>query len=304
MRYLVLILLAVSMASCVSKKDYNLMEQSRNEYMRQLEGQKIRLAECEDNKAALQRQIERLKKDDTASNEKIVEYEKRIVELNKEIDYLKKSNDNMVDQLENLSVISKQGAENIKKSLETLNDQSKYIKDLNNKIQNRDSLNLVLATTIKRSLNDVNDPDIDVQVEKGVVFVSISDKMLFDSGKYNIKPQANEVLGKIAKIANDHKNLDLLVEGHTDNVPIASSSFMRDNWDLSALRAASVVRSLQMEHGVEPSRMTAGARSQYMPKTTNETASGRSENRRTKIYLLPKLDQFFQLVEEGATDQN
>lgn len=304
MRYLVLILLAVSMASCVSKKDYNLMEQSRNEYMRQLEGQKIRLAECEDNKAALQRQIERLKKDDTASNEKIVEYEKRIVELNKEIDYLKKSNDNMVDQLENLSVISKQGAENIKKSLETLNDQSKYIKDLNNKIQNRDSLNLVLATTIKRSLNDVNDPDIDVQVEKGVVFVSISDKMLFDSGKYNIKPQANEVLGKIAKIANDHKNLDLLVEGHTDNVPIASSSFMRDNWDLSALRAASVVRSLQMEHGVEPSRMTAGARSQYVPKTTNETASGRSENRRTKIYLLPKLDQFFQLVEEGATDQN
>ena len=304
MRYLVLILLAVSMASCVSKKDYNLMEQSRNEYMRQLEGQKIRLAECEDNKAALQRQIERLKKDDTASNEKIVEYEKRIVELNKEIDYLKKSNDNMVDQLENLSVISKQGAENIKKSLETLNDQSKYIKDLNNKIQNRDSLNLVLATTIKRSLNDVNDPDIDVQVEKGVVFVSISDKMLFDSGKYNIKPQANEVLGKIAKIANDHKNLDLLVEGHTDNVPIASSSFMRDNWDLSALRAASVVRSLQTEHGVEPSRMTAGARSQYVPKTTNETASGRSENRRTKIYLLPKLDQFFQLVEEGATDQN
>lgn len=301
MRYLVVIAMAILMASCVSKKDYNLLEQSRNEYMRQLEGQKIRLAECEENKAALQRQIERLKVDDTASNEKIIEYEKRIIELNKEIDYLKKSNDSMIDQLENLSVISQQGAENIRKSLETLSDQSKYIKDLNNRIQNRDSLNLVLSNTIKRSLNDVNDPDIDVQVEKGVVFVSISDNMLFDSGKYNIKPQASEVLGKIASIANDHNELDLLVEGHTDNVPIVGTSFMKDNWDLSALRAASVVRSLQMQHGVDPSRMTAGARSQYVPKTTNDTATGRSQNRRTKIYLLPKLDQFFQLVEQGAT---
>ena len=301
MRYLVVIAMAILMASCVSKKDYNLLEQSRNEYMRQLEGQKIRLAECEENKAALQRQIERLKVDDTASNEKIIEYEKRIIELNKEIDYLKKSNDSMIDQLENLSVISQQGAENIRKSLETLSDQSKYIKDLNNRIQNRDSLNLVLSNTIKRSLNDVNDPDIDVQVEKGVVFVSISDNMLFDSGKYNIKPQASEVLGKVASIANDHNELDLLVEGHTDNVPIVGTSFMKDNWDLSALRAASVVRSLQMQHGVDPSRMTAGARSQYVPKSTNDTATGRSQNRRTKIYLLPKLDQFFQLVEQGAT---
>lgn len=291
------------MASCVSKKDYNLMEQSRNEYMRQLEGQKVLLDECELNKAALKRQIERMKKLDTVSNEKIVEYEKRIIGLNEQIEYLKKSNNNMLNQLESLSVISKQGAENIRKSLETLSDQSKYIKNLNNKIQSRDSLNLVLATTIKRSLNDVNDPDIEVQVEKGVVFISISDKMLFDSGKYNIKPRAGDVLAKIAKIAKDHNHLDLLVEGHTDNVPVKASSFMRDNWDLSALRAASVVRTLQKQYGVDPSRMTAAGRSEYVPKASNTTAAGRSKNRRTKIYLLPKLDQFFQLVEEGATNQ-
>lgn len=279
------------------------MEQSRNEYMRQLEGQKIKLQECIDTKAALERQVERLKVSGDTTSEKVIEYEKRIIELNKEIDFLRKSNDSMVDQLENLSVISKQGAENIKKSLETLNSQSNYIKNLNNKIQNRDSVNLVLATTIKRSLNDVNDPDINVEVEKGVVFVSISDKMLFNSGQYNLKPQAKEVLSKIATIANDHRDLDILVEGHTDNVPMKAGSFMRDNWDLSALRASSVVRSLQVDYGVNPARLTAGARSQYVPKTTNDTEAGRSQNRRTKIYLLPKLDQFFQLVEEGATQQ-
>lgn len=304
MKYLFLGIVALSMMACVSKKDYNMMEQSRNEYMRQLEGQKIKLQECVDTKASLERQIERLKASGQTDTEKIVEYEKRIVELNKEIDFLKKSNDNMINQLENLSVISKQGAENIKKSLETLNTQSNYIRNLNNKIQNRDSLNLVLATTIKRSLNDVNDPDINVEVEKGVVYVSISDKMLFDSGDFRLKSEAKEVISKIASIAKDHKELDLLVEGHTDNVPVKSSSFMRDNWDLSALRASSVVRSLQMDYGVDPSRMTAGARSQYVPKASNESASGRSQNRRTKIYLLPKLDQFFQLMEEGATGAN
>lgn len=304
MRYLFFAIFALSLASCVSKKDYNLMEQSRNEYMRQLEGQKVKLQECVDSKAALERQIERLQVSGESSNEKVIEYEKRLVELNKEIENLNQRNESLVDQMENLSLISRQGAENIKKSLETLSSQSDYIRVLNDKIQNRDSLNLLLSTTIKRSLANVNDSDINVDVEGGVVFISISDKMLFDSGQYILKARAREVLGKIASIANDHTQLDLLVEGHTDDDPIKSGSFMRDNWDLSALRATSVVRSLQQDHGVDPSRMTAGARSQYVPKASNATAEGKSQNRRTKIYLLPKIDQYYQLIEESVVSES
>lgn len=302
-------LLISCMTSCVSKKDYQLLEQSKNEYLRQVDRLRIETETCEASKQTLENQIDALKVQIKDDGNTVVDYQNQVIELEKELEVAKNSrstleqnNQQLINQLESLSIINQQGAANISKSLETLNQQSSYIRLLNNKIQNRDSLNLLLANTIKRSLSDINDTDIEVEVEKGVVFVSISDKVLFGSGQYSLKPEAKTVLSKIALIANDYQELDILVEGHTDNVPVTGSSLMRDNWDLSALRATSVVRSLQREHSVNPSRMTAGARSEYLPKTSNSSESGRSLNRRTKIFLLPKLDQFFELVEESVTN--
>ena len=156
-------------------------------------------------------------------------------------------------------------------------------------MQRKDSINLALVMNLKRSLDNFDDEDIAIEVKKGVVYVSISYKMLFKSGSYKISNQAEEVIGKIAKIINDHKELDILVEGHTDTVPI-STDCMDDNWDSSEKRATSIVRLMQTKFTVDPSRMTAGGRSEYVPRTTNETAKGRAINRRTEIIILPKLD--------------
>ena len=148
---------------------------------------------------------------------------------------------------------------------------------------------------LKRSLADVNDEDVTVEVKKGVVYISLSDKMLFKSGSAEISPSADGVLAKIAKVVNDHAELDILVEGHTDNVPIKTAS-IKDNWDLSALRATAVVRMLQSKYNVKPERMTAGGRSEFVPKVSNDSAKNKAINRRTEIVILPKLDQFFQLA--------
>jgi chemotaxis protein MotB len=152
--------------------------------------------------------------------------------------------------------------------------------------------------TLKRSLADINDEDVTVEVKKGVVYISISDKMLFQSGSAMINPKAEVVLEKVSRVVNDHKELDILVEGHTDNVPIATGC-ITDNWDLSAKRATSVVRLLQSKFGISPERMTAGGRSEYVPKLPNTSDAGRKVNRRTEIIVLPKLDQFFQMLANG-----
>lgn len=154
---------------------------------------------------------------------------------------------------------------------------------------------------LKRSLVDINDDDVTVEVKKGVVYISLSDKMLFQSGKYEINKQAEVVLEKIARVLNDHKQLEILVEGHTDDVPI-STPVLVDNWDLSVKRATSVVRLLQNKYNIAPERMTAGGRSEFVPKTSNSTIEGRAINRRTEIIILPKLDEFFQLLEPEASN--
>ena len=209
---------------------------------------------------------------------------------------IKKTNTNLLDRMADLSIISKTESESIRKSLEAINEQNKQINDLSASIRQKDSLNLALVMNLKRSLADVKDEDVSIEVKKGVVYISLSDKMLFKSGSYKINQQAESVLGKIASVANDHKELELLIEGHTDNVPIATDC-MEDNWDLSAKRATAVVRLLQKKYNIEPQRMTAGGRSEYVSKTSNQTAEGRGINRRTEIIILPKLDQFFQLME-------
>ncbi|MCP4440033.1 MAG: OmpA family protein [Aureispira sp.] len=221
--------------------------------------------------------------------------EGQIKVLEEQLAYFKGSNTSLLERLADLAIVSKSGAESIKKSLETMGEQNRYIQDLTVKMQRKDSMNLALVTNLKRSLEDVNDEDVQVEVKKGVVYISLSDKMLFKSGSAKINPRAEEILGKVAKVVNDHSEIEILVEGHTDNVPI-SKECIQDNWELSAKRATSVVRVLQNKHNVAPNRMTAGGRGEYVPKTTNETEGGRSINRRTEIVIIPKLDQFFQLL--------
>lgn len=216
-------------------------------------------------------------------------------EMKSQMDFLRENNTQLLGRLSDLSVVSKAGAESIKKSLETMEEQGRYIKDLTASLQRKDSLNLQLVMNLKRSLDNINDEDVNIEVKKGVVFISLSDKMLFKSGSYEINKTADNVLAKIAKVVNDHKDMEILVEGHTDNVPIKNDC-MKDNWDLSVMRSTAIVRSLQSKYGVDPKRMTAGGRSEYLPKAGNENNAGRSANRRTEIIITPKLDQFFELM--------
>ncbi len=272
--------ISVLLSSCVAKKKFVELQGIRDELKSKSENCDKELAKAQ---ASLSEQSSKVK------------------DLEDQVDYLKKTNTNLLDRLADLSVISQSGAESIKKSLDAINEQSKYIKDLNRNINMKDSLNLALVTNLKRSLSDVNDQDVQVEVKKGVVYISLSDKMLFKSGSAKINATAEGVLGKIAKVINDHSDLDILVEGHTDTVPIKTDC-LDDNWDLSVMRSTAIVRMLQTKYNVAPNRMTAGGRSQYVPKADNATAEGRGVNRRTEIIILPKLDQFFQLMTPVSTD--
>ena len=222
--------------------------------------------------------------------------DQQILQLKDQIETMKSTNAGLLDRMSDLSVVSKTGAESIQKSLENISRQTAYIEDLNKKVQSKDSVNLALVMNLKRSLSDINDSDIQVEVRGGLVHVSISDKLLFKSGSSTINTKAMEVLGKIASVINDHYELEVMVEGHTDDVPM-NNGCIEDNWDLSVKRATAVVRSLANDHFVDPTRLTAAGRSFYIPKEDNETASGRSKNRRTEIIIQPRLDQFFQLLE-------
>lgn len=281
LKFITLFLSVVFLSSCVSQKKYTALQD--------------RADSCETELKTSNNQ--RLVLESNLANEK-----NKAKNLNQQMEYFKSTNTNLLDRLSDLSVVSKSGAESINKSLEALNEQNKYIKDLTSSMQRKDSLNLALVMNLKRSLDNFDDEDIAIEVKKGVVYVSISDKMLFRSGSYKISTQAEDVIGKISKIINDHKELDILVEGHTDTVPIATEC-MADNWDLSAKRATSIVRLMQTKFAVNPSRMTAGGRSEYIPKSTNDTAEGRAINRRTEIIILPKLDQFFELLEPPTANK-
>ncbi|SOD96138.1 OmpA/MotB family protein [Spirosoma fluviale] len=288
MKRVLIIFAAVAMlASCNSKKrlaEIKALQDARDKAVASLN-------DCDQRTATLRSQL-------SAKDTDLQGKDKQVGDLQAQIDYLKKTNINLLDRMSDLSIVSKSGAESIRKSLETLNEQTKYTNNLNSTIQRKDSLNLALVMSLKRSLDDINDQDVQIEVKKGVVYVSISDKLLFKSGSYDITPKAEVVLGKVAKVVNDHKDLDILVEGHTDAVPISTAA-IKDNWDLSALRATSVVRTLQAKFGVSPERLTAGGRSEFSPKDDNTTAVGRQQNRRTEIIITPKLDQFFNLLSSG-----
>ncbi|WP_217602135.1 OmpA family protein [Chitinophaga sp. GbtcB8] len=196
-----------------------------------------------------------------------------------------------------------QGNVNISKLVDEINASNKYIQHLVNTKNKSDSLNMVLTNNLTRSLSREEMRDVDVQVLKGVVYISLSDNMLYKSGSYEISAAAGETLSKIAKIIKDYKDYDVLIEGNTDNVPISQKN-IRNNWDLSALRASSVVQSLQNDHGVDPKRLTAGGRGEYNPIASNDTDAGKTKNRRTQIIITPKLDQFMELIDKAPENDS
>lgn len=258
--------------SCVPQKKYAELESKQKETQSLLDNATVKLNSC---------------LEDTA----------RLKLLEEQNAYLKSSNADLINNLGNLTTLTTKGAENLERSLESLKEKDLTIKRLNQAITRRDSVNLALVQSLKGVLGNLDDEDIQIDVEKGVVFVSISDKLLFNTGSYTVTPQAKEVLGKVAKVVNNKPDFEFMVEGHTDDRAFTRGDLL-DNWDLSVKRATSVVRILQKEFNVDPKRMTAAGRSQYVPVSSTDLA----KNRRTRIVVLPKIDQFYSMIEEGMKD--
>jgi chemotaxis protein MotB len=218
--------------------------------------------------------------------------------LNKQIDFLKQNHDVTLKQLQDLSVISNSQAESIKKSLDNIGAKDTYIQNLQAELAHKDSLNMALVMNLKGAIGNMDDKDINIKVDKGVVYIDISDKLLFKSGKYDVTDAAKTVLGKVATVLKAQPNIEFMVEGHTDNKNYARPPYMVDNWDLSVKRATTIVRILQKQYGLDPAHITAAGRGEYVPVAGNDTEEGRAANRRTRIVILPQLDQFFQLLEK------
>ena len=264
MKKLVITLCVVGLlgSSCVSKKKYAELAERQKQTEDLLNSATVRLNMCEDEKSKLLYKSESLKN---------------------QVDLLKENNQQLLNNMGNLTTLTKKGAENLEKSLESLREKDLTIKNLRDAVTRRDSVNLALVQSLKG------------------VFINISDKMLFSSGSYTISKNAKSVLEKVAKVIINKPDFEFMVEGHTDDVRIKKDC-IRDNWDLSVMRATEIVRVLQNDFGIAPERMTAAGRSYYVPLATNTTAEGRAQNRRTRIVVLPKLDQFYNMIEEGMKD--
>ena len=280
--FLVSAFIMLSFASCVSKK--------------KLQQAQIRYNQLDSFYVKVQQDLKTCRDEEEASARRRAQLEAEAQALYKEIAFLKENNSQMINQLRDLSVISSSQAESIKKSLENIGSKDIYIQDLQKAISRKDSMNMALVMNLKSALTDINDTDIEIKVEKSAVFISISDKMLFKTGSYDVNERALTVLGKVAQVLNSRPEIEFLVEGHTDNVPIKNNC-IADNWDLSTKRATAVVRLLQNQFKIDPRRMTAGGRGEYLPVAPNTDVAGKSLNRRTRIVILPQLDQFFKLLE-------
>lgn len=222
--------------------------------------------------------------------------------VSQQLEFLKKNNTDLINTVGNVTTLSSKGAENLEKSLESLKERDLKITRLQDALTRKDSVTLALVTSLK-SVVGMNDEDIEINVEKGVVFISISDKMLFKSGSYLVNDRAKEVLGKVAKVIKNKPEFEAMVEGHTDNVPFISNGVILDNWDLSVKRATSVIRVLTKEHGVPAKQLIAAGRGEFIPLVDNTSADNRATNRRTRIVVLPKIDQFYDMVEKEMKNQ-
>ena len=276
-KILLLSLVSILLFSCVSQQKYAELEQLQQNTKSLLDNTTMKLNECnEERKAALA---------SLASKEE-------------EVGFLKASNRELITNIGGLTTLSQKGAENLERSLESIKEKDVRIQSMQDAVTRRDSVTLALVTSLKKVLGDMSDEDIEINVEKGVVYVSISDKLLFRSGSFTVTAKAKQVLGKVAKVVNNKPEIEFMVEGHTDDVPIKIDG-IEDNWDLSVKRATSVIRILQRDFGVSPERMTAAGRSYYFPVADNDTAANRAKNRRTRIVVLPKIDQFYALIADG-----
>ncbi|MGB5228533.1 MAG: OmpA family protein [Eudoraea sp.] len=268
--------MAVLLTSCVSQKKYADLETKQKETQDLLNSATVKLNSCIEEKATADARLQTLEDQNS---------------------FLKANNQELINNMGNLTTLTTKGAENLEKSLESLQEKDLTIRKLQNAITRRDSVNLALVQSLKGVLGNLDDQDIEINVEKGVVFISISDKLLFSSGSYNVTARAKEILGKVAQVVNNKPDFEFMVEGHTDDVPYRKGVLL-DNWDLSVKRSTAVVRILQNDYNVDPTRMTAAGRSQYIPISATE----KSRNRRTRIVVLPKIDQFYSMIEEGMKD--
>ena len=274
-----LLVSGVLLASCVSQKKFTELEELQQNTKNLLDSTSVQLNSCNEEKEAALAQLATL------------------IEQNR---FLTANNQDLINNIGNLTTLSKKDADNLERSLESMKEKDIRIQRMQDAVTKKDSVTLALVTSLKGVLGNMSDDDIEINVEKGVVYVSISDKLLFRSGSYTVTSRAKEVLGKVAKVVNDKPELEFMVEGHTDNVPIKKDG-IQDNWDLSVMRATAVVRILENDFDVAPSRMTAAGRSYYLPVADNDTAANRAKNRRTRIVVLPKLDQFYDLIDKGMS---
>ncbi|MCR5334661.1 MAG: OmpA family protein [Bacteroidaceae bacterium] len=266
------------MGSCASKKD--------------LVAAQSKLETCQSDNNNLQVELAKYQAQNKALETQVAEKNATITEMKEGMKIMQQTLDNSINQ----------GSANISKLVDEINASNKYIKQLIDAKSKSDSLNLALSNRLTRSLSKEELKDVDVQVLKGVVYISLNDNMLYKSGSYEISPAASETLSKIAKIITDYSDYEVLVEGNTDNVPISKTN-IRNNWDLSALRASSVVQELQNKYNVNPKRLSAAGRGEYNTIADNDTADGRARNRRTQIIITPKLDQFLDLIDQAPSEE-
>jgi chemotaxis protein MotB len=290
--FLALAIVSIGAYSCVSPKKLQESEAKvaqLNGAYAELQG-KLRNAEDELNKS---------KSATEKASDKVRSAQATIDDLNKQIDFLKTNNNVVLSQLKDMSVVTGAQAESIKKSLDNIGAKDLYIQGLQSTMARKDSINMNLVMNLKGAIGDLSDGDINVKVDKGVVYVDISDKLLFKSGSFEVTAKAKTVLGKVAKVLAAQPEIEFMVEGHTDTKQLlGTNNVMEDNWDLSVKRATTVVRILQETYGLDPKRMTAAGRSEYIPVADNNSADSRAKNRRTRIVILPQLDQFFKLLEK------
>lgn len=271
---LVFSVVALTLTSCGSKKKIAALEAQNKECQDLLNSTTVKLNLCLTEKEAMAQQNE----------------------------YLKKNNSDLISSGKEMTVLTTKGAQNIEKALETIKEKDLKISRMQDALTKKDSVTLALVTSLKSSVG-ISDPDIEVNVEKGVVFISIADKLLFKSGSYVVSDRAKEILAKVAKVVNDKPTFECMVEGHTDNVPFTGNAVLLDNWDLSVKRSTAIIRVLTKDLGVKPSQLIAAGRGEFVPLVDNASADNRAKNRRTRIVVLPKIDEFYEMIEKEMKKQ-
>ena len=263
------------LTSCVSRKKFAMLEAKEKATQDLLNTATVKLNSCLDEK-------EKLNTDNTS--------------LATQLDYLKKTNSDLMIMSKDMAILSAKGSENLEKSLESLKEKDLKITRLQDALTKKDSVTLALVTSLKREVG-MDDPDININVEKGVVMISIADNLLFKSGSFEVNAKAKNVLAKVAKVINGKPDFECMVEGHTDNVPFKNAVLV-DNWDLSVKRSTAIVRVLQNDLGVNPKQLIPAGRSSYVPLVANNTPANKAKNRRTRIIIMPKIDQFYDMLEK------